>query len=151
MTSGLENLWVDRRYEDPELVQSNKWGRNYWRAIAVIRRVNIRKKNPLNSPAAWDSHHEQTTGAPSGRWLEPDFPELPSSSPAGELGSSHRPRGGPLWTESPHTPAHTLLHRLGTPLQVLCQSHLSHITSEQRVSNMALKCIPMQLVGIPTF
>lgn len=38
--------------KSPELVQSNKWERKIWRAMTVTRRVNIRKKNPLNSPAA---------------------------------------------------------------------------------------------------
>ncbi|XP_074433268.1 tripartite motif-containing protein 55 isoform X4 [Larus michahellis] len=42
VTSRMENLWVDRTCE--ELVQSNKWGRKIWRAMVVIRGVNIMKK-----------------------------------------------------------------------------------------------------------
>ncbi|KAM6410107.1 tripartite motif-containing protein 55 isoform 1-T1 [Pluvialis apricaria] len=52
MTSRMENLWVDRICEEPQVFQSSKWGRKIWEAMLVVRGVNIRKKNPLNNPSA---------------------------------------------------------------------------------------------------
>lgn len=73
--------------KSPKLVWSNKWGRKIWRAMAVIRGVNIRKRNSVNNPAA----RILTSSKP---------PVLPWGN-----GLSHALEGAPPWRESPHTPA----------------------------------------------
>lgn len=90
MTSRLENLWLDRRYKEPWVVQSNKWGRKVWRVMVDTRGVNIRKKNPLNNP---------------------DAGILTASKPP-VLPQGHGPPGSrcpaiPLWRKFPQIPAHT--------------------------------------------